>query len=241
VSASTESRFLNGRVIVRQMATGFRSGLDAVMLAAAVPAGGGDVVLELGAGAGTASLCLGARVGDCSVTGVEIDAALAGLANANAEANGMVPRVAFVTADVFDLPKRLTCDFAHVLCNPPFHDGGEASPDTVRDRALRDRGQLDQWLGIGLKRTASDGTFTVIIRADRISEALARLPERGVSIFPLWPRAGEPAKRVLVQVRKGSRAPATLLSGLTLHNADGSYTPEADRVLRDGAALTISI
>jgi len=240
VSGATEDRFLNGRVRIRQMATGFRSGLDAVMLAAAVPAGAGDHALELGSGAGTASLCLAARATGSSVTGVEIDPALAALATANAGANGMAQRVSFVAADVFDLPKELRREFAHVLCNPPFHEGGEVSPDPARDRALRDAGRLAQWMEAGLKRTASEGTFTAIVRADRMGEALARLPERGVCVFPLWARAGAEAKRVLLQVRKGSRAPSALLSGLTLHNADGSYTPEADRVLRDGTALALA-
>jgi len=36
---------------------------------------GGEDALELGSGAGTASLCLAARVAGCAVTGVEIDAA----------------------------------------------------------------------------------------------------------------------------------------------------------------------
>jgi tRNA1(Val) A37 N6-methylase TrmN6 len=93
---------------------------------------------------------------------------------------------------------------------------------------------------LGLKRTKAGGTFTAIIRTDRMSEALARLPERGVSIFPLWPRAGQPAKRVLLQAVKGSRAGSSLLPGLVLHGADGSYTREANAVLRDGAALQMA-
>jgi tRNA1(Val) A37 N6-methylase TrmN6 len=238
VSAAIGDRFLNGRVIVRQ--GGFRAGLDAVMLAAAVPAGGNDHALDIGAGAGTAGLCLAARVAGCSVTGVEIDPALAALANANAGANGMTSRVVIVAADIFDLPNELKREFAHVLCNPPFHDGGEVSPDAVRDRALRDVGRLGDWMEVGLKRTAGNGTFTAIVRADRMSEALTRLPGRGVSVLPLWPHAGEAAKRVLLQVRKGSRAPSVLHAGLTLHNADGSYTAEADRVLRDGAGLVVA-
>ena len=42
--------FLGGRVRIEQPESGFRSGLDAVMLAAAVPAQPGDTALELGAG-----------------------------------------------------------------------------------------------------------------------------------------------------------------------------------------------
>jgi len=70
-----------------------------------------------------------------------------------------------------------------------------------------------------------------------LGEALVALPERGITVFPLWPRAGVAAKRVILQVRHGSRAPLQLLSGLVLHREDGSYTPEADAVLRDGAGI----
>jgi len=241
VSETTLDTFLNGRLAVRQMRAGFRAGLDAVMLAAAVSAMADDAVLELGAGAGTASLCVAARVPDCTVTGVEIDPSLASLANDNAEGNGMAARVRFIACDVFNLPPDLKREFAHVLCNPPFHDGGEVSPDAARDRALRDQGELGAWIEAGLKRTISGGTFTAVVRADRMSEALARLPDHGVSIFPLWPRSGEPAKRIILRTRKGSRAASALLPGLVLHNSDGSYTREAECVLRDAAPLATSL
>jgi tRNA1Val (adenine37-N6)-methyltransferase len=229
-------RFLGGRVAVRQFSEGFRSGLDAVMLAAAVPARAGDHVLELGAGSGPASLCLVARVADCRVTAVEIDPALAGLIRENAQSNRAA--VEAVCADIFALPQELKRDYAHVFCNPPFHDG-EASPDPARDRALRDTGRFADWMETGLKRTISGGTFTTILRADRLGDALAALPPTGITIFPLWPRVGEPAKRVIVQAMKGTSAPLALLAGLVLHNADGRYTTEAAAVLRDGAGLAM--
>ena len=230
-----DDRFLDGRVAVRQSADGFRSGLDAVMLAAAVPARAGDHVLELGAGAGAASLCLAARVA-CRVTAVEIDAALASLIGENAELNGAT--VEAVCADIFALPPELKREYAHVFCNPPFHEG-RASPDDARDRALRDSGRFGDWLEVGLKRTVSGGTFTTIIRADRMGEALALLPARGVGVLPLWPRADAPAKRVIIQAVKGTRSALTMLPGLVLHESDGRYTQAADAVLRDGAALSM--
>ena len=231
-----DDRFLGGRVAVRQSADGFRSGLDAVMVAAAVPARAGDHVLELGAGAGAASLCVAARVAFCRVTAVEIDAALAGLIRENAQVNGAP--VEAVCADIFALPPELKREFAHVFCNPPFHEG-QASPDEARDRALRDAGRLGEWLEVGLKRTVSGGTFTTIIRADRMGEALSLLPARGVSVLPLWPRADVPAKRVVVQAVKGARSALTMLPGLVLHEQDGRYTQAADAILRDGAALAM--
>jgi tRNA1(Val) A37 N6-methylase TrmN6 len=103
-----------------------------------------------------------------------------------------------------------------------------------------DGGKLADWLKLGLQRTVSGGFFTAILRADRLNEALAALPERGVCAFPLWPRAGEAPKRVIVQARKGSGAPFALLPGLVLHRDDGSWTDEADAVLRRGSALALS-
>ena len=229
--------FLDGRVHVAQPESGFRSGLDAVMLAAAVPAVAGHTVLELGAGAGTASLCLAARVPGLSLTGVEIDPALAALAARNAAANGF--NSTFVAADIFALPPELKRDFDQVLANPPFHGEGQSSPDAGRATALMDSGALADWLKLGLQRTVSGGTFTAILRADRLNEALAALPGRGVCAFPLWPRAGEAAKRVIVQARKGSNAPFALLAGLVLHHPDGSWTNESDNVLRRGTALAL--
>jgi tRNA1(Val) A37 N6-methylase TrmN6 len=50
---------------------------------------------------------------------------------------------------------------------------------------------------------------------------------------------GMPAKRVILQARKGSRAPMGLAAGLALHEADGRYTGEAESILRDGASLAM--
>jgi tRNA1Val (adenine37-N6)-methyltransferase len=232
-------KFLNGRVIVRQPERGFRAGLDAVMLAASVP--DGAAALELGAGAGTASLCLAARLPAIHITGIEIDPELVNLANANAAANGLQSRVRFAAANAFALPLEFKREYDCVLINPPFHGEGQASPDPTRARALMDNGALGDWLLAGLKRTVSGGTLTVILRADRLNEALATLPLTGVGAVPLWPKAGEPAGRVLVQARKGSGAPFRLAPGIILHDASGAYTPEADAILRGQAALALGV
>ena len=230
-------RFLNGRVIARQPETGFRAGLDAVMLAAAVP--DGAAALELGAGAGTASLCLAARLKDIVITGLEIDPGLVALANENAGANGVASRVRFAAANIFALPLEFKRDYDCVFLNPPFHGEGQSPPDPERARALMDDGTLPAWLEAGMKRVVSGGSLTAILRADRLNEALAALPLTGVTVLPLWPKAGEPARRALVQARKGSRAPFRLLQGLVLHEGTGAYTRDADAILRGESALAL--
>ncbi len=54
----TEDQFLSGRLTLRQPAQGYRAAIDPVILAAAIPARADETALDLGAGVGTAGLCL---------------------------------------------------------------------------------------------------------------------------------------------------------------------------------------
>jgi tRNA1(Val) A37 N6-methylase TrmN6 len=60
----------------------------------------------------------------------------------------------------------------------------------------------------------------------------------GVALLPLWPHAGQPARRVLVQARLRGRQPDWVHPGLTLHD-DAGWTAAANAVLRDAAALPL--
>ena len=60
-----------------------------------------------------------------------------------------------------------------------------------------------------------------------------------IAVFPLFPKKGEPATRIILQGRKGSRAGLRLLPGLVLHEQDGNYTAKAEAVLRGCEALDL--
>jgi tRNA1(Val) A37 N6-methylase TrmN6 len=83
------------------------------------------------------------------------------------------------------------------------------------------------------------GSLTFIHRADRLEALLALLAGKAgeITLYPLWPGVGKPAKRIIVRARKGVASPTRLLPGMILHEADGRYTAAADAVLRDAAAL----
>ena len=84
------------------------------------------------------------------------------------------------------------------------------------------------------------GVVTLVHRADRLGDILAALAPRAgsVRIRPVQPFADAPAKRVLVQARRGGRAPLTLLPPLVLHLRDGgAWTPQAEAILRDAHPL----
>lgn len=229
------STLLGGRVIHIQPDGGHRTGIEPVLLAAFVPARPGEAVLEGGAGAGAALLCLAARVAIGGL-GVEIDPALAALATANAAANGFT-RLRFTAAD---LTEGVAGRFDHAMANPPWHAPGTLSPDRAKERAKRaGEGLLAAWAAALARPLRHRGTLTWVIGADHTAAALAAFAAAGcgsLTLLPLWPRAGRPARRVLLRGVKGGRGPFRLLPGLVLHRP-GGYTDAADAILRDGAMI----
>jgi tRNA1(Val) A37 N6-methylase TrmN6 len=239
-AALTEDRLLGGRVLLYQPLRGLRAGLDAVLLAAGVPALPGQRVLEAGCGSGAGFLCLAARVPGLSVLAVERDAGLAALARANAAANGLADRVEVIEGDVRDrgLARRLPpCD--HAFANPPFWPGGTAPPEALRRAATHEEASLADWARFLVAPLARRGSLSLILPAARLDAAMAALAAAGCGgtrLLPFWPRAGLPAKRVLLQARRGGRGPARMDPGLVLHDAAG-FSAAAEAILRDGAAL----
>jgi tRNA1(Val) A37 N6-methylase TrmN6 len=243
VNEVSEDRLLDGRVIVRQPVHGYRAAIDPVLLAAAVTAGDGEMVFDLGAGVGAAALCLAARVGGCRVFGLEMQPPLVGLARQNIDLNHCTGRVEIMIGNLAAPPPRLAPgSFHHVMTNPPFHPGdAPPSPDPGRDAANRE-GAVDLvlWMRFAVAMLRPKGCLVTIYRADRLDDLLAAVRGKvgDISLTPLWPKLGRPAKRVLMCARKGSHGPLTLNAGLVLHEADGRYTGLADDILRRGAPFS---
>jgi tRNA1(Val) A37 N6-methylase TrmN6 len=245
----TEDGFLDGRLRLRQPRIGHRAGHDAILLAAAVPARPGDRVVEFGAGVGAAGLALAARVGGLALTLVEIDAALARLAAANAVANGLAARV--VVADVGAAAATLARDGLSadsadsVLMNPPFNAAARHRPSPLPGRRLAHEATattLAVWVHAARRCLRPGGRLTLIWRAEGLAEVVAALARGfgGVALVPVHPRADAPAIRVLATAVKGGRAPLVLHPGLVLADETGRPTPVADAVLRGRRILALA-
>ena len=230
---------LHGRVRHDQPESGHRTSLEPVLLAASIQARPGQRVLEGGSGAGAALLCLAHRVPGLTGLGVEREPELVRLAQANAAANGFTG-LSFVAEDL--TPFRADAVFDHAMANPPWHaPAGTASPDARREGARRAAsGLFAGWANALAAPLRRGGTLTLVVSAQVVAESLDALRQAGcggLAVFPLWPKQGREAKLVLLRGVKGARSPCRLLPGLVLHAPDGSYTDEAQAVLRDGAAL----
>lgn len=238
---TTEGHLLGGRLRYAQPEGGFRSGIEPVLLAAAIPARPGEHVLEAGTGAGAALLCLCARIPGLRAAGVERDDAMAELARTNAEANG------FVSIDIIAgsiETAALPGPFDHALANPPYHaPEGTESPVAARETAKRGSDALmHAWITRLSAALRDRGSLTLIVPAGMVPACLAAMTEAGspcTAIFPLWPKSGRAAKLVLLRGVRHGRTPMRLMPGLVLHQSDGSFTPEVQAILREGTGLDI--
>ena len=237
-----------GGLQILQPKGGLRSGLDAVMLAASVDASDGAQALDAGAGAGVVGLSLARRCAGVSVTLVERVPELAELARANIQRNDLDNRATFVCADLLHpldslIALGLTPNaFDHVLANPPFYDVAQvrSSPHGLKAGASAfEAGDLDRWLRFLAGMAKPGGSLTLIHRASALTDIFDAIGARfgALKIYPLFPRAGAPASRILVRGIKGSRGPLQILPGLILHDAAGEFTSDADAILRYGAPL----
>jgi tRNA1(Val) A37 N6-methylase TrmN6 len=252
--AADLSRFHDGAFAVLQPRDGgHRAGLDALLLAAAVPAEATGVLADFGAGVGVAGLAAIARAPDLTAVLVERDPATAALARASLalpETAALAPRARVVEADLTaPAATRVVAGLSPasadwVILNPPFHPAGRVrvSPaDNRRAAHVADDGDLDAWLRAAAWALKPAGRVALIYRADALAAVLAALAGRfgALVITPVHPRAGEAAHRIVVTGRLGSRALPIILPGLVLH-PDGSnlYLPEADAILRGRAGLS---
>lgn len=244
--------FHGGRFAVRQpVGWGYRSGLDAMLLAACVPTESSGRIVDIGAGAGVVGLGAASRAIEAEITLVESRPEMAGLARQSLqlEENAAISRrVRVVELDIG--AKRAQREaaglddtsFDLVLTNPPFHPQDHRRPvDPSRNAALFGEGEvsLERWLSISAALLSPRGRMAMICRADLLGEALAAISDRlgDLRILPVHTRHGAPASRVLIAGTRGSQAPLCLLPGIDLRALDGSETMLAREISAGSVTL----
>jgi FkbM family methyltransferase len=246
--AVTHDTLLSGRVRLRQPKRGHRAGTDAVLLAAAVDPHGAESVIDVGAGTGAVGLMIAARAPAAEIVLVERDAEVAAECRANVRLNGLDERARVIEADILaGAGERRRSGLASasadvVVTNPPFLHAGRSrsSPDARRAAAhqLPENG-LERWLRACADLVKPKGMLALIHRGERLAECLGCLQRGfgGVVVTAIHPRSGEPAVRVVIAARKGSRAPLLIAPPLILHEADGRFTARAEAIHRGEALL----
>ena len=236
----TQDSILKGKVLISQYKDGYRMAVDTVLLAASVRGDRGLKALDMGCGVGGAMLCLAQRCSNLEIHGLELQPHLAELAQKNITDNGYEDRMRVFEGDILSPPATVKNDsYDHVFANPPFlqDDRGHHPPDgSKRIAHVESHTSLADWVKVALKLAKTKGSITIVQRADRLGDIISALEGKAgeITVFPIWPKAGQNANRVIVQARKGTKSPLVMAPGLVLHTDSDRYTDIAQSIMEGG-------
>lgn len=213
---------------------------DTVLLADFCTPGARDRICDLGAGVGTLSLLLAARLPQCLFTGFELqEDAAANAANVIAY-NDMSDRVNVRQGDIRQI-KSLCAPgcFDTVVSNPPYFPAqsgkhAEGRRDICRSETYCSLTELCDAAAYLLKY---GGGFSLVHRPERLAELMVSLSSRHLEPKRLrFVKKQDDAapSLVLLTAKKGGKSGLTILPDLVLTNADGSESAEYQRIYHTG-------
>ena len=252
MSGRTVDAFHRGNFHVVQPAeAGHRSGMDAMMLAAAVPDGFAGRRADVGAGAGAAALAVASRCVLSRVVLIERSATMVSYARETLALPGneqIAARAEVLEADVTLAGRERVAaglpdsSFDFAIMNPPFNaERDRPTPDRLKQEAHRMPPDLfEAWIRTAAAIVRPGGGLALIARPDSLAAILAAVKGRfgGCQIVPIQPREVKAAIRIVLRGVRGSRKGLTLEPPLVLHGATGhGHAPRADDVCNGRAAL----
>jgi tRNA1(Val) A37 N6-methylase TrmN6 len=250
--AQSVDAFHRGRfVVVQPKGVGHRSGIDAMLLAGAVPTNFVGHVVDLGSGAGAAGLAVLSRCSLTNVTLVERDKVMVSFAQATIkhESNqDFAPRVCVIESDVSSrASERLASGlfdnhFDFAIMNPPFNLARDRqTPDAMKaDAHVMTPDMYETWLRTAAAIVKANGEIAIIARPQSLPEIFQAMKNRfgGIKILPVLARKNEPAIRIIISGTKGSRADLSLLPPLILHGPSGTgFLGRAEMICNGVAGL----
>ena len=247
--AHTVDAFHRGRFWLVQPRHGHRAGMDAMMLAAAVPSGFAGRFADFGAGAGAAALAVLSRCPDARTVLVERSAEMAAFAATTLAHPGnahLSARASVLTADV-TLSGRARGEagladnsFDFVIMNPPFNAAADrATPDALRKQAhVAEDGLFERWIRSAAAVVRPRGGLAAIARPEQLVDILDAVEGRfgDAEMLCVHPRPDAAAIRIIVRATLGARGKLAIRPPLTLHGPSGNEPTDRAEMISNGLA-----
>lgn len=227
---------LNGLKLI-QKTDGFRFGTDAVLLSDFAKSARSRRTLDLCTGTGIVPILLSAKTQTPDICGLEIQPDICDMAKRSVELNKLSERVHIREGDLKEAPEIYGIEtFDTITCNPPYMEAGRGiinNTDALTVSRHEVKCTLDDVIRISSKLLIHYGRFFMVHRPSRTADILCSM--RAHKIEPkrirfVHPSAGKAAKLLLIEgVRCGGRE-LKMLPPLYVHNADGTYTDEINKI-----------
>ena len=235
----TTDTFFDGNIRLTQDRTGYRFSIDAVLVAHFADPRSGDKVLDLGTGCGIIPLILAYRQPHISLYGVEVQTALAELANSNVRENRREDRITVICTDMKLLRPVMTAGPVDlVVCNPPFRrqGSGRINPDAQRAVARHEiKTNLSDIIQTSHRMLRTAGRLVLIYTAGRLTDILSRMRTEGIEpkfIRMIHSRQDAKATLILIEGVKGGRPDLKIAPPLIIYDRSNDYTEEVASMFR---------
>ena len=216
---------------------------DACILGAAADLTHATRVLDLGTGTGLLALMAAQRAPSTTIEAIEIDAAAATQAAANAAASSWANRIQVRPLSLAAYAATHPAPFSHIICNPPFFRRSLISPDAARNAARHeseDSLTFGDIIGFAVNYLLPAGTLIVLLPPTEMRQFEQEAQTGGLPV----------QARLLVQHRPGGRITRCISTfgremvgtvpenKLVIQEADGTYSA-AFRALLSGFYLAL--
>jgi tRNA1Val (adenine37-N6)-methyltransferase len=233
----TADTFFDGRIKVKQDKSGYRFSIDAVLLAAFVKIKPKSVVVDLGTGCGIIPLILAVRNPEARFFGVEIQKALAELAEKNIKDNLLEKQITIIRCDMQSITlERISGPVDLAVSNPPYRKAlsGRVNPCLQRAVARHEiKINLKELLLTAERILRPSGKFFTIYPAERTIDLIAAMRKTGIEpkrIRSIHSARETEAKLLLIEGVKGGRSGVTFEKPLVIYKNEVDYTDEVEEM-----------
>ncbi|MFC3040999.1 tRNA1(Val) (adenine(37)-N6)-methyltransferase [Virgibacillus xinjiangensis] len=222
-----------------QSTTAFSFSLDAVLLAhfAYVPIKRGNI-LDLCTGNGVIPLLLSRRT-RATITGVEIQDRIFGMAKRSVEMNHLDEQISIIHGDLKEMQPILgQSSFDVVTCNPPYFPTPSKSEHNHNEYLTIARHEVCCTLEDVVKacklHVRPGGKVSMVHRPGRLADIISLF--RKYKLEPkrlqfVYPKKGREANMLLIEGTRDGKADMKILPPLYIYEEDGTYTEEAEEII----------
>lgn len=223
------------RIIQKQ--SGFKFGIDAVLLSYFSQVNEGERHLDLGTGTGVIPILLQAQTAGEHFTGLEIQSDFAEMASRSVRLNQIQDQVDMVQGDIRQASQIFgKSSFEVVTSNPPYVGVGKGMVNVDSPKYIAKHEvlcNLDQLSMAASELLKPRGRFYLVHRPTRLGEII-----RSLSKYQLEPKRlrcvqayrDSNANLVLIEAVKGGRPEVTVESALVVYEQKQVYTEQMKRI-----------
>ncbi len=216
-----------------QKKTGFRFGIDAVLLAnfCQVPKDG--QVMDLGTGTGIIPILLAGKTQASRIIGVEIQEDMADTAKRSVLLNNLEEKVEILAMDIKECPSYFKGrHFDVITSNPPYitAGGGIVNPSDAKAIARHEiMCNLEDVIRVSAALLKPGGNLFMVNRPQRLVDAVYLMRKYGIEpkiMRFVHPYAGKKPNLVLIRASRGGNPQLKVIEPLYVYESPGVYTDE---------------